>query len=133
MSNNPQQTTLWDEFLPRMAEIKNSISGKAYGVIQQTKDKTDRLEYFAVIEVSDLEILPKGMVSIKISESNYASFKHKVNVKNIDNTVNYIYSSWLLQSGKRHSYGADLEIYGEGYIPDSEESVITMQYLLNNA
>ncbi len=115
---------LWDEFLPRMAEIKNTVLGKAYGVIQQTKDKTDRLEYYAVIEVSDLESPPKGMVSIEIPESNYASFMHKGNVKNIDNTVNYIYSSWLMQSGKRHSYGADLEIYGEGYIPDSDESVI---------
>ena len=115
---------LWDAFLPRMGEIQNGISGHGYGVIQQTKDKTDLLEYFAVCEVTKLENVPQGMVSLEIPESTYAKFKHKGHVKSIDNTVNYIYSSWLMQSNKRHSYGADLEIYGAGYIPDSDESVI---------
>jgi AraC family transcriptional regulator len=39
-------------------------------------------------------------------------------------TVNYIYSSWLLQSGLRHTYGCDLEFYGSEYEANSEKSVI---------
>jgi len=115
---------LWDEFLPRMDEIEYGLSGVGYGVIQQTKDQTDLLEYYAVREVTQIKTLPEGMVSIEIPKSRYAKFIHKGDVKNINNTVNYIYSSWLLQAGKRHSYGADLEIYGEGYIPDSDDSII---------
>jgi len=115
---------LWDEFVPRMEEIQHKVSGLAYGVIQQTKEKTDLLEYYAVVEVSDINDLPEGMVSVEIPVSTYAKFTHKGNVASINNTVNYVYSSWLMQSDKRHTYGADLEIYGEVYIPDSDDSVV---------
>ena len=115
---------LWDEFILRMPEIKHSISGAAYGIIQQTKESTDLLEYYAVVEVTEIKKLPVGMVSIEIPESKYAKFDHKGNVININNTVNYIYSSWLMQSYKRHTYGPDIEIYGRSYVPDSDESVI---------
>ena len=115
---------LWDEFVPRMEEIQHKVSGLAYGVIQQTKEKTDLLEYYAAVEVSDINDLPEGMVSVEIPVSTYAKFTHKGNVASINNTVNYVYSSWLMQSDKRHTYGADLEIYGEEYIPDSDDSVV---------
>jgi AraC family transcriptional regulator len=115
---------LWDEFVPRMEEITHKVSGLAYGVIQQTKDKTDLLEYYAVVEVSDVSDLPVGMVSVETPKSTYAKFTHKGNVASINNTVNYVYSSWLMQSDKRHTYGADMEVYGEEYIPDSDDSVI---------
>jgi len=115
---------LWAEFLPRMDEIKNNVERIGYGVIQQTKDQTDVLEYYAAIEVAEIKALPKGMVSIEIPASQYAKFTHTGKVEDIDNTVNYIYSSWLMQSDERHSYGPDLEIYGAGYIPDSDDSLI---------
>jgi len=115
---------LWDEFVPRMEEIQHKVSGLACGVIQQTKEKTDLLEYYAAVEVSDINDLPEGMVSVEIPVSTYAKFTHKGNVASINNTVNYVYSSWLMQSDKRHTYGADLEIYGEEYIPDSDDSVV---------
>ncbi len=66
------------------------------------------------------------MVVIEIPPTRYAVFTHRgdiKNINNINNTVNYIYSSWLMQSDFRHNYGADLEIYGDTYIPDSEDSV----------
>ncbi|MFK5951161.1 MAG: GyrI-like domain-containing protein [Methylococcales bacterium] len=115
---------LWGEFLPRMAEIKDRASDVAYGVIQQTKEKTDLLEYYAVVEVTQAIKPPVGMISLEMPKSKYAKFSHKGNVININNTVNYIYSSWLLQSNKRHTYGPDIEIYGDEYIPDSDDSVI---------
>ncbi len=115
--------SLWNEFLPRIEEINDSISGFAYGVIQQTKEESDLLEYYAVVEVTNNKVLPIGMVNLEIPETKYAKFTHKGNVKNINNTVNYIYSSWLMQSNERHTYGPDIEIYGNEYIPDSDDSV----------
>lgn len=123
-----QLPPLWDVFLKRMNEIKHSVGCTGYGVIQQTKEQTDQLEYYAALEVSQLGEIPEGMVSIEIPTATYAKFTHKGAVKNLDNTVNYIYSSWLLQSSKQsnyqHSYGADIEIYGADYHPVSDESVI---------
>jgi len=115
---------LWSEFIPRIDDIKDRVPDMAYGIIQQTKQKTDLLEYYAVVEVTQTNTLPTGMVSLEIPKSKYAKFTHKGNVANINNTVNYIYSSWLLQSNKWHTYAPDIEIYGSEYIPDSDESVI---------
>lgn len=129
-----QLPPLWDAFLGRMDEIKYSVPGNGYGVIQQTNEKTDHLEYYAALEVTKCnEIdLPDNMVSVEIPAATYAKFMHKGAVKNLDNTVNYIYSSWLLQSGRRHTYGADIEIYGTDYHPVSEESVIHYAIPINS-
>ncbi len=51
-------------------------------------------------------------------------FDHKGLATKLDISVNYIYSNWLTQSDQRHTYGADLEFYGEGYHPTSDASVI---------
>lgn len=115
---------LWDEFLPRMDDIDNRITELSYGLIQQGKEKDDRLEYYAAVEVSHIESLPEGMVSFCVPESSYAKFQHRGQPLTVNNTVNYIYSSWLLQSGKRHTYAPDMEIYGHEYIPDSDDCII---------
>jgi AraC family transcriptional regulator len=115
---------LWNAFLGRMGEIENAVSGICYGVVRQIKDNTDQLEYYAAVEVDKIESVPKNMVSIDIPASNYAKFTHRGEVKSIDNTVNYIYSSWLLKSGRHHTSGPDLEIYDQEYDPVSENSVM---------
>jgi len=115
---------LWDNFLGRINEIADIIPDIGYGIIQQNRHKAGQLDYYAAVEVSRIESLPEHMLSIDIPESTYATFAHRGKVENIDNTVNYIYSNWLLQSGMRHTYGSDLEIYGPDYHPDSDESLI---------
>jgi len=117
--------TLWKLFLERISEIKNISTGTTcYGVVQPVKDNTDLLEYFAAIEVDKIDKIPKDMVSIVIPLSNYAKFTHKGDLKNIDSTVNYIYSSWLLKSTKIHTKGPDLEVYDHEYDPSSKNSVM---------
>ncbi len=118
---------LWGEFVPRMGEIGNAVPGLAYGIVQQTEEKTDLLQYLAACEVPDNSAVPEGMQLLEIPETRYARFKHVGNTKMLDTTVNYIYSSWLLQSKHQHSFCADIEEYGDEFIADSEESVIYYQ------
>ena len=115
---------LWDNFLRRRGEIENRVAGVSYGVVRETDENTDLLEYYAAAEVSKPGTLPKNMVSLEIPASTYAKFTHQGKVNEINNTVNYIYSSWLLQSGMRHTYGADLEFYGAAYHPVSDQSIM---------
>ncbi len=115
---------LWKSFLPRVDEIENSIPRTAYGVIRQAADNSGKLEYYAVREVSTSGTLPADMVSIELPKTTYAKFIHRGHASNVDNTVNYIYSSWLLRSGARHSYGPDIEIYGAGFNENSDDSVL---------
>jgi predicted transcriptional regulator YdeE len=64
------------------------------------------------------------MVSVDIPEATYAKFAHRGAAKEVDHTVSYIYSTWLAQSGRRHTYGPDLEVYGSEYHPTNQDSVI---------
>lgn len=115
---------LWAAFLPRLGEIENAIAGVCYGVVRQTQAKTDLLEYHAAIEVIGAPGVPDGMEYVEIPGATYATFAHRGEAKHIDRTVNYIYSTWLAQSGKRHTYGADLEVYDSGYDAASPESIM---------
>ncbi len=115
---------LWNAFLPRLDEITHRIPGACYGIVQQTAARTDELEYWAVAPVTHLEVLPQGLLSLHVPAARYARFTHRGFVTHLNMTVNYIYSSWLLRSGMRHTYGCDLEFYGSEYEADSEKSVI---------
>lgn len=45
---------LWAEFLARIGEIENTKKGICYGVVQQLKNSSDLLEYYAAIDVSSV-------------------------------------------------------------------------------
>lgn len=69
-------------------------------------------------------VIAEGMESTVVPTAEYAKFTHRGAASKLDSTVNYVYSSWLLSSGKRHTGGPDLEFYGEEYHPTSADSVI---------
>jgi AraC family transcriptional regulator len=115
---------LWEAFLPRMAEIPSRVAGVAYGVVRQEREDDERLEYHAASAVTGGPVVPEGMVALEVPEARYAKFAHRGPAQAIDHTVSYVYSTWLAQSGWRHTYGPDLEIYGPEYHPTSDQSVI---------
>lgn len=113
---------LWSAFLPRLGEIRHAVPGACYGVVRQEREGEERLEYYAAMPVERIDDLPPGMEAVEVPASRYAAFLHRGVAADIDRTVNYIYSTWLAGSGCRHSYGVDLEIYGDGYHPTSADS-----------
>lgn len=128
---------LWARFLSRREEIENPISGPNYGVVIQPLSNTDtrrndedmnkdpeKLRYLAAIAVSGDTTPPVKMTRFEIAPATYAEFRHKGDPVHINDTVNYIYSTWLSSSGFRHTGGPDLEIYGSGYIEGSESSLM---------
>ncbi len=119
-----QLPPLWGAFISRLDEIQNRVPGVCYGVVQQERADSDRLEYHAAIEVTALaSCLPEGMVSLQVPAGTYARFEHRGPAPRIDHTVSYAYATWLPQSGRRHTYAPDLEIYGAAYHPTNPDSV----------
>ncbi|CAM2063808.1 AraC family transcriptional regulator [Sulfidibacter corallicola] len=115
---------LWQNALERMEEIEHLVPGMGYGIVRQTRERTDLLEYFAAFEVTHLENPLEGFELVELPATTYALFTHRGYPRSLNHTVNYIYANWLLRSGRRHSYAADLEFYGSEYRPDSDKSVI---------
>ena len=115
---------LWSAFLPRLGEIRNSVPGICYGVLRQDPGDGERLEYHAAIAVTRIDTLPEGMSAVEVPAGTYARFEHRGPAQRVDHTVSYAYGTWLPQSGHRHTYAPDLEIYGAAYHPTNDDSVL---------
>lgn len=115
---------LWASFLPRLAEVPHAVPGVCYGVVSPMRASSDQLQYFAAIEVSQQAALPPGMLALEVPGARYAKFCHQGPAQNIDNTVNYIYASWMLSSGASHTGGVDLEVYDSRYSATSDASLM---------
>lgn len=115
---------LWESFLSRSALIRDPVPDIAYGVIRQTSRGSELLEYTAASVVTTVNELPSEMVVVEVPAARYAKFAHRGMPSDLNNTINYIYSSWLMSSGLRHTYGVDLVSYGVEYIPDDDNSII---------
>ena len=116
---------LWDTFLPRMSEVTDALPVAGFGIVHNVEPQDELLEYLAAVEVSrkPLEV-PAAMSYFRIPAARYATFQHCGIPSEVNQTVDYIYSTWLLQSGYRHSCGPDIETYGNEYIADSPDSRI---------
>jgi AraC family transcriptional regulator len=117
------QPALWNAFLPRIGELDRVAPKMAYGVVR-VPEEGDELEYLAAFEVPPSAPIPSGMVVREVPGARYAKFVHRGPLSRLDQTLNYVYSSWLLASSMRHTGGSDLEIYDERFIPNSESSLI---------
>ena len=115
---------LWAAFVARMSEVPDAVPGCCYGVIEPVSEESEHLSYVAGIEVRGEPTLPADMVTVDVPGGTWATFAHHGRTATLDHTVNYVYSSWLLRSDRRHSLGPDLEIYGPQYVEDSDASVI---------
>jgi AraC family transcriptional regulator len=123
---------LWRSFMPRRREIKNNLTTELFS-IQVYKQVLDfngfnphtEFEKWATVEVSDFNTVPDGMETFILKCSLYAVFKYKG--LNTDNRIfEYIFTTWLPNSGYLLDDRPHFEILGEKYKnddPDSEEEI----------
>lgn len=120
---------LWPEFSTRLSEISN-LKGKdkngvvTYGVCQeiwQDGQIQDHFKYFAAVEVDANTTPPKGMELIKIEKQKYAVFTHRSGLASLDLTNQYIWGTWLPQSGYELSPASDLEVYPSDFMPPERD------------
>ena len=123
-NKNNEIGRLWDLFNPRVSEIKNQQgSNVRYGICYPIGDSAEKgeFEYIALIEVSDLNEIPEGMVGRTIQTQTYAVFTHKGSLEKIAETYKYIYGTWHPKSGYELLKTPDFEYYDERFDPDTEE------------
>lgn len=112
---------LWDAFTARMDELAGERD-VYFGLIRCETD-SDALQYLACGDLVDPA--PGDMAVDIVPAGRWAVFEHRGAPEGLDNTVNFIYSTWLPSNRSwRHSYGPDLEIYGPGWQPACEQSVM---------
>ncbi|NTU20332.1 AraC family transcriptional regulator [Brevibacillus sp. HB1.2] len=112
----------------RKSEIHNQV-GKGEYLIQIYPDKDDfdaAVDPFTTligVAVSSLADIPEGMVSHMIPAGTFAKVTHKGPETNLGETYDFLYGSWLSESGYDYA-GFDFEYWDERYKPEQEDNEI---------
>lgn len=122
----------WSRFMKRRSEIKNSTSSDFYSV--QVYDSSyfedfsldNEFEKWAAVAVSDFDSIPDGMEAHTLKSGLYAVFLHKGTASDGAKAFQYIFQTWLPNSGYFLDDRPHFEILGAKYKnndPDSEEEI----------
>ena len=127
-NENQEIKAKWDQFIPRFKEIKDKDLRETFGVCHCFEGAADgEFEYVAGVRVDRVNDLPEGMVARMVPEQKYAVFTHRGALDGLRANIDYIYQSWLPQSGCELTGGPDLEVYDEkfkAFAEDSEFSIL---------
>jgi len=71
--------------------------------------------YICSVAVSNFERVPSGMITREIPEQMYAKFTHIGPISNLEQTLKYIWGSWLPKSDFDYEEKPDFELYRSGF------------------
>ncbi len=119
---------LWGEFNHRSEEIggiPHETGEAAIGLCTTPEDAGEEgaIEYVAGVPVSKVNQVPEDFVIRQMPEYTYAVFAHKGDLPSLGKTYEYIYETWLPQSGYQLAAPIDFEYYDQDFKDFSPESV----------
>ena len=123
---------LWNSFMPRRKEIKNTIDSNLYSLEVfpvghfDNFDPNSLFQKWAAIEVTDFDEVPSEMETLIIPTGLYAIFIHKGPASDAHITYHSIFVEWLPNSEYTIDDRPHFAIMGTKYIkddPNSEEEI----------
>ncbi len=129
---NNKTAELWQSFMMQRKEITNALGSDLYSmqIYDATHfvnfDPAKPFEKWAAAEVSSFDALPPGMESFLFPAGLYAVFHYKGLPSEGAKVFQYIFGTWLPNSGYILDNRPHFEILGEKYkngSPDSEEEI----------
>lgn len=104
---------LWETFYPFRNSIPNKLGHDAFGIYRGFNQTNEGLKftYSCCVEVSDLKKVPEGMKRWQLDEKLYAVFEHRVGMQILNDTLRYIWGSWLPRSKYNYNPDVDFEVY----------------------
>jgi AraC family transcriptional regulator len=118
-NENQEIPQLWEVFNIRMKEVKSAepcCYGTCFGDVEGAAE--DEFEYVACVAVEGTPDIPEGMVMREIPAHKYAVFTHHGSLKTLHDTYQYIYNTWLPQSGYELDGKFDMEMYDDDFNMD---------------
>ena len=106
-NENNEIAQVWDQFIPRLGEIKHKAPD-SFGVCGET-EPDGRFQYLASFQVSQVADIPDGMTHWTVPEQTYAAFP--CTLQTIGDTYQHIYQNWLPKSDYKRNDGPDFEYY----------------------
>jgi len=114
---------LWEKFIPEIGEIPGQKSEVTYGICCNPDGKGG-FEYIAGVEISKLDDLPDKYRWVEVQPQHYAVFEHKGSLDTLPQTFQYIWKTWLPQSGHQAADAPEFERYSEDFNPKLNTGVL---------
>lgn len=115
---------LWRIFGPRMQEVSVRIEGTTYGVCFPAALDEENFDYMAAVPVDNFDTIPDGMVARTVPAHKFAVFTHRTGEDTMHNdlqkSMQYIWGTWLPNSGYEHAKVPDFELYDSRMDPITE-------------
>ncbi len=113
---------LWGKFVPHMNALADKPIRESFGWCGSMQNDGS-FEYVAAVETTKAENLPEWAVVRMVAENTYAVFPHHGSLESMRDTYNYIYQTWLPQSGYT-TLSFDMEFYNDEFHDFSPDSVL---------
>jgi AraC family transcriptional regulator len=123
-NQNQEISKLWGAANQHLDKVKHvSPEWGALGLCVTVPDApAGEFEYVAGLVVDQVEEVPEGFVVREVPPYQYAVFTHVGPLNTLKDTYQYIYQTWLPQSGYKLAGNIDFEYYDEDFkdfAPDS--------------
>jgi predicted transcriptional regulator YdeE/DNA-binding transcriptional MerR regulator len=126
-NENQEIPAMWGKYNKRIEELGGPpyFTGEACIGLCITPDDAsaeDGFEYVAGFTVDKVKDVPEDFVVRQVPEYTYAVFTHKGDLPSLGKTYEYIYETWLPQSGYKLATKMDFEYYDDDFkdfAPDS--------------
>ena len=114
---------LWEKFIPHLGKIPGQKNEVTFGVCCNADGKGG-FEYIAGVEISKLDDLPEQYRWIEVQPQDYAVFEHKGSLDQLPETFQYIWKTWLPQSGREAADAPEFERYSADFNPATGDGVL---------
>jgi AraC family transcriptional regulator len=114
---------LWEQLNARFHEIPGADPDTGYGVHCWNGSERKYLAGMAVRGADKIEI-PEGMTSCQLDNHAYVVFPHCGSTDQLDETINWIYDTWLPGSRYQSLENYFFELYDDHFQPGSEDSIL---------
>jgi predicted transcriptional regulator YdeE/DNA-binding transcriptional MerR regulator len=122
-NQNQEISAVWGEANQRFGELKHVSEDAAYGVCFTLPEApSGEFEYVAALKVDSEADIPEGMVLRHVPAAKYAVFTHVGSLDKLKDTYNYIYQTWVPQSGMQLDGSFDFEYYNQDFQDFAPES-----------
>lgn len=117
---------LWSGFYPYKDKIVNRQGADFLGLYEsyEESDEGTRFVYICATEVTSFEEVPEGMITRELPEQLYARFAHTGPLSNLEQTLRYIWGSWLPKSDYEYAEKPDFELLPAKFNPTDPNSQI---------
>jgi AraC family transcriptional regulator len=116
---------LWNAFMDSMKDIPRIVNPQVcYGAQNNFNEATGEFDYLAAYEVPEDSQPPAGMETWPVTAGHYAVFR--TTLPDIMQTYEYIYGTWMPQSGYQRASGVEFELYDDTFNSQDPTSTLSL-------